>query len=331
MRNLHPRGARTGLGACVLAISALLAGTACGAGSSTAGGRTASTAATARPGAVASGLPDDRAAAEARQGLRRLEDSHRGRIGAYALDTGTGRSIGYRSDERFASNSTFKAILCGAVLDRARRTDPGLMDRTLRWTEDEVVAHSPVTGRRENVDNGMTAAQLCHATVTTSDNTAANVLLEQLGGPPGMTRYYRSLGDPVGRLDHWEPALNDWRPGEQRDTVTPGSMARDLHELTLGSALVPEDRRRLIGWMRANTTGGERIRAGLPEDWTVGDKTGTGGAYAPAGDIAIAWPPSGAPLIIAIYTHRNSADGEVDDRVIATAASLLARGLGKVP
>ncbi|WP_408638182.1 class A beta-lactamase [Nonomuraea corallina] len=285
-----------------------------------AGGVTAAPAAVAAPAAREDAL---------RAELRRLETSYRGRIGAFAIDTGTGRTFGYRAHERFPSLSTFKAVLCGAVLDKARTEDPGLMERTLRWTRKDVVDHSPVSGLPENVKNGMTPAQLCHATITLSDNTAANVLLKQIGGPAGMTRYYRSLGDRVGRLDRWETELNDWKPGERRDTVTPASMARDLKRLTVGDALAPADRKRLTGWLKATTTGNERIKAGLPAGWTSGDKTGTGGVHATAHDIAIAWPRSGAPVIIAVYTWRRAADAEVDQTVIAKTASLLVRRLGK--
>ncbi|MGW0389835.1 class A beta-lactamase [Streptomyces sp. NPDC003042] len=325
MRRSHPPRLRTKVALSALTIVTVFAGAACGAEPSAPSERTARTG-SAQAGA--SSVRAGRGEAHVRTELRRLEASYQGRIGAYALDTGTGKTIGYREHEAFPSNSTFKAVLCGAILDKARATDPGLMDRTLRWTKKDVVAHSPITGRDENIKNGMTPAELCRATITTSDNTAANMLLQQIDGPPGMTRYYRSLGDPAGRLDRYEPELNDWRPGEQRDTITPALMAGNLRELTLGTALVPRDRQRLIGWLRANTTGDERIRAGLPDNWTIGDKTGSGaGSYAAAHDIAIVQPPSGEPLIIAVYTHRDTIDAEIDNSVVATTASLLAHGL----
>ncbi|MFC5753267.1 class A beta-lactamase [Actinomadura rugatobispora] len=322
MRHVHHRGLRAKLGASALAITTLFAGAACGAGTSTAGERAARTGTTVQQG------PSTQA--DVAKELRSLETSYQGRIGAFAIDTATGRSVGYRTHERFPSNSSFKAILCGAILHRSRTADPGLLDRTLRWSADDVVSHSPVTGLKENIENGLTSARLCHATITTSDNTAANVLLKQIGGPPGLTRFYRSLGDPVGRLDRWETDLNIWAPGEKRDTIMPAFMAADLRKLTLGPALVAQDSKRLNDWLRANTTGDKRIRAGLPEGWTVGDKTGTGGVYGAASDIAIAWPPSGAPLIIAVYTNRNTEDGAVDDTVFAKTTTVLARGLGKI-
>lgn len=322
MRYGHAPKGRTKLGVSVLAISTMFAGAACGAESKTVSGervaQTGAAAAPLTPGAV-------------QQELRKLETSYQGRIGAYAIDTGTGKTVGYRTHERMPSNSTFKAILCGAVLHKARTTDPGLMSRTLHWTKADVIDSSPVTGKEENIRNGLTVAQLCEATITTSDNTAANVLLKQVvGGPAGMTRYYRSLGDPTGRLDGYETELNHWNPGEKHDTVMPAFMARDLEKLTLGKALVPEDRQQLATWMKATITGDERIRAGVPKGWTVGDKTGTAdGWYAAADDIAIAWPPSGAPVIIAIYTHRDAKDAKFDNRILAQTTTVLMRGLGK--
>lgn len=173
----------------------------------------------------------------------------------------------------------------------------------------------------------MTVADLCHAAITQSDNTAGNLVLRQIGGPAGLTAFLRTLGDRVSRSDRWETALNDWRPGEKRDTTAPRPWANDLRALTTGDALVPADRRRLIGWMKATVTGDKRIRAGLPKSWTVGDKTGTAGVYGNANDIAIAYPKSGAPLIIVITTTRPGAEDEADDTSVARTARILANAL----
>ncbi|MEU9101353.1 class A beta-lactamase [Streptomyces sp. NPDC048361] len=258
--------------------------------------------------------------------LSQLEAAHHARIGAFALDTGTGRTVSYRGDESFPSLSTFKAMVCAAVLDRARHTEPGLMEKVIHWTKADEVANSPLT--QGNGEKGMTVAELCRAAVTRSDNTAGNLLLRQVGGPQGLTRYYRSLGDPVSRLNRWEPELNDWQPGERRDTTTPAAMGRDLAKTTLGCALAPPDRDRLTTWLRATSTGDARIRAGVPKDWTVGDKTGTSDSYGSANDIAVAWPRSGRPVIIAIYTNHTTADAAADDAVVKSAATALVDGLG---
>jgi beta-lactamase class A len=262
--------------------------------------------------------------------LRELEKTYAGRIGAWALDSATGARVSYRAGELFPLCSTFKALAAAAILRTARCHEPGLLDRVIPYPGD------PGPGR--------TVRDLCAAAIEVSDNTAGNVLLERLGGPAGITRFARSLGDPVTRLDRTEPELNRWSPTDPRDTTTPAAVGRDLAALTVGHALVPDDRDLLIGWLRGCLTGGARIRAGLPATWTVGDKTGTGLTYGAANDIAIVWPrglserppasahqpPDAAPVILAVYTNHTDPAGTADNSVIARTASILAEALGKI-
>ncbi|SNR49537.1 class A beta-lactamase [Actinomadura mexicana] len=306
------------LGAAALALTTIAGLAGCGSGSDP-------DVRSAAPRGAASTIAVDPVQAKVTRQIGRLEATHHLRIGAFAIDTGNGRKVSNRPDERFAFASTFKAMACGAVLRKARRSDPGLLDRVIHYTKDDLVDFSPVT--EKHVDTGMTVAALCHAAITRSDNTAGNLVLKQIGGPAGLTAFFRSIGDTVSRSDRWETALNDWKPGEPRDTTAPRPWAGDLRALTVGDALVPADRKQLIGWMKATVTGDKRIRAGLPKNWTVGDKTGTGGDYGTANDIAIAWPPSGAPLVIVITTNRFGVDDEADDEAVAQTARVLAGAL----
>ncbi|MGI5288716.1 class A beta-lactamase [Nonomuraea polychroma] len=261
--------------------------------------------------------------------LRALEKAFNGRIGAYALDTATGKTVTYRAGERFPLLSTFKAFACAAVLHKARTSDPGLMNKVMHWTADDLLEHSPVT--EKHVKDGLTVAQLCEATITVSDNTAGNLILKEIGGPAGLTKYFRSLKDAISRLDRYEPGLNDWTPKDKRDTTTPAAIARDLRVLTAGNALHAKDREQFNAWLIATKTGDARIRAGLPKTWTIGDKTGTNSTgFGGGNDIAVIWPDKGAaPLIMAIYTNR-SPGLATDDKTIAKTATILARGLGKL-
>lgn len=323
MKQVQRPRLRIALGAAV-AASTLLGATACAGEPVRAAAVGSQSTLSATPTAEAAGQ------GQVQRRLRALEAGYQGgRIGAYAIDTATGRTVGYRAQEIFPINSTFKVMACAAALRKARTSDPGLMERVIRYTAEDLVEYSPETGKEENLKSGMTVSALCEAAITLSDNTAGNLVLRQIGGPAGMTAFLRSLGDPRSRLDRWETELNDWRPGEHRDTTTPALMAQNLRKVTTTDALAAPDRARLIAWMRANTTGDARIRAGLPADWTVGDKTGTGGVYATASDIAIVWPKGAtAPLIMTVYTNRRTPDAEVDNTVIAETATVLAQGLG---
>ncbi|NBE95828.1 class A beta-lactamase [Nonomuraea sp. KC401] len=268
-------------------------------------------------------------AGQVKKDLRSLEVSFKGRIGAYALDTATGKTVTYRAGERFPMLSTFKAPLCAAVLRKARTSKPGLMNRLIRWTAADMKPNSPVT--EKHVKDGLTVSQLCEAAVTMSDGTASNLLLKQVGGPKGLTRYFRTLKDATSRMDRWHPELNDWTPKDKRDTTTPAAIGRDLRVLTVGRALHAKDRRQLLAWLLANKTGGERIRAGLPKSWTVADKTGTNSdGFGGGNDIAVVWPKKGAaPVIMSIYTNRTKGL-PTDNKTIAKTATILARALGKL-
>jgi beta-lactamase class A len=291
------------------------------------GALTTGTASAATPATQQVASPDA-AQARVKKELRALEASFKGRIGAYAIDTATGKTVGYRSGERFPLLSTFKAPLCAAALHKARTSEPGLMEKVVKWTAADLKPNSPTT--EKHVEDGLSVAKLCEATITESDNTAANMILKQIGGPAGLTRYFRSLKDPISRLDRYETELNDWTAKEKRDTTTPAAIARDLRLLTAGNALQAKDREQLNAWLIANKTGDARIRAGLPKTWKIGDKTGTNGEIGGANDIAVVWPSgtSSAPIILAVYTHRTVA--AADDATVAKTATILARGLGRL-
>lgn len=249
--------------------------------------------------------------------LRAIERAGRGELGVYILDTASGAEFGHRADERFRMCSTFKLLASALVLKRVDLGQESLARRIVVKKSD-LLPHSPVTEKRLG-GVGMTLAELCEATITTSDNAAGNLILASDGGPPGVTAFMRSLGDNVTRLDRFEPALNH-RDGEL-DTTSPRAMLRSLQQLTLGDALTPTSRDLLLRWMRATTTGGERLKAGLPTSWQIGDKTGTGDDT--SADIGIVWPPNRAPLLVTAYLTRSRASFEARNAALAQVGRLL--------
>lgn len=253
--------------------------------------------------------------------LKALEQAHGGRLGVSILDTATGRRVDHRGEERFPLCSTFKLLAAAALLARVDRGELDLAQR-VRFEKADVVFYSPVTSERTGAP-GMTLEEVCDAALVLSDNTAGNLLLEKIGGPAGWTRFARSLGDEVSRLDRWETALNEAKPGDPRDTTTPSAMLRAMQAVLLGDALSDASRKRIADWMVASRTGVARLRAGFPEGWRVGDRTGTSnnGVF---NDIAIAWTPGGAPRLVTAYYAESALDGDAANALIAEVGRIAA-------
>lgn len=267
---------------------------------------------------LVSSTPQDPAAA-----LRALERESGGRLGVLVLDTGSGRRIAHRATERFRMCSTFKALLAGAVLAQVDKGTLRLDDR-LPLTGKDLIAWSPVCETKVNAGT-MTVGELCAATISVSDNAAANLLLRRLGGPGALTAWLRSTGDGLTRLDRWEPELNEGPARDPRDTTTPEAMVTTLKGLLLGEVLTPASRTQLAAWMADCRTGDARLRAGLPKTWKVMCKTGTGEGI--ANHVAMAVPPGRPPVFIAAYLFKAKVNAERQNRILAEVARVAAKAL----
>jgi beta-lactamase class A len=243
-----------------------------------------------------------------------IESRVGGRIGVAALDTGNSKRVDYRAEERFPMCSTFKFLAAAAVLKRVDEKKEKL-ERFVPYDAKQLLEYAPVT-REHLKDGGMTLGALCEAAIEQSDNTAGNLLLNAIGGPSGLTSFVRTLGDQVTRLDRIEPELNSAIPGDERDTTTPAAICSDMQRLLLGDALSEALRHRLEEWLQRNETGEPMIRAGVPRNWIIGDKTGRG-SNGTTNDIAILRPPDRAPILLAIYSVGSTATA--NDRVAAVA------------
>lgn len=254
--------------------------------------------------------------------LKALEQRHGGKLGVAVLNTGTGKRTGYRADQRFLMCSTVKLLVVAAVLARVDQGKEQL-DRQITFDQASVLSYAPVT-RLHVGPPGLAVAQLCHAAITLSDNTAANLLVASLGGPAALTRWLRDRGDGITRMDRTEPELNRASPGDERDTTTPTAMLADMRLILLGNVLSPDPRQRLLGWLRACATGTRAIRAGLPQGWTAGDKTGSG-FQGESNDVAVIWPPKRSPLLLTAYYVNPAADDAARHAVLAAVGHIASR------
>ncbi len=251
--------------------------------------------------------------------IRDIERQYGVHLGVYARNLATKRTMTHHAHERFAMCSTFKTLAASALL-RDHDQNGEVLSKRIFYTAADLEANSPVT--ELHLADGMTNRELCDAMLRYSDNTAANLVLRQLGGPKAITRFARSVGDCVTRLDRYETELNTAYPGDPRDTTTPNALAATYTKLLVGKALEANDRTTLKNWMLANQTSGTRFRAALPEGWTLADKTG-GGGYGSNNDAGIAYQPDGTPIVIVVMARTfEDPDATADNRPIVDVARL---------
>ena len=253
-----------------------------------------------------------------------IEAGAQARLGVALLDTGNNHRILYRGDELFPMCSTFKLLLVAMVLNRVDRGEDSLQ-RLRPFGRQDLLMWAPVA--RKHVREGhISVAALCAAAIEQSDNTAANLLLADVGGPEALTDYIRSIGDTASRVDRVEPEINSGAPGDPRDTTTPAAMLADLQTLLLGDALSDASRAQLREWLSGNATGSHRLRAGLPADWRFGDKTGSG-EHGSTNDIGILLPPQRAPILLAVYLTECASPMRARNDVLASIGRVVANAV----
>lgn len=254
------------------------------------------------------------------EAARMEEEALQARLGMAIFDADTGRSWQYRGDERFPLNSTHKVFTCAALLAKVDAKALSL-SQTVSIHKEMLVAYSPITEKSPSPKT-MTFAEVCQAAMSHSDNTAANVAFDAIGGSTGFSSFMRSLGDEKSRLDRREPELNEATPGDIHDTTTPGAIVGSLSRILLGEVLSASSRAELTQWMLDDRVAGALLRASLPPDWKIADKTGAGG-HGSRSIVAAIWPPSRPPLVVGIYVTQTQASMQASDRAIARIGAVL--------
>lgn len=250
--------------------------------------------------------------------ITRLETDLEARIGIQILDTATGWTLGHRQDERFLMASTFKSVLCGGILQGVDRGEISLNETLTIGTH--VPRNSPVTSRYPG--GSLPIARLCFATLDQSDNGAANLLIDRMGGTQEVTGFLRGIGDNVTRLDRKEPEMNLFVPGDPRDTTSPSAMVASWQALLTGKALTPASRAQLVGWMSVGSYTGELLRPSVPQGWQVADRSG-GGRDHTRNIVAMLTQPGRAPFFVAIYLSDTPANWSIRNAAVAELSAAV--------
>lgn len=258
--------------------------------------------------------------------LQALEKSSGGRFGLSAIDMGNQERIQYRGQERFPAGCTAKVIGVAAILKQSEQKS-SLLTKTIKYTNKDLVHWTPVTSK--HIKDGMSVQDLCAAAISYSDNTAMNLLVNELGGLEKMNQFSRSIGDEAFRQDHGWPEEALSSPFDTTDSTTASAMEKSLVKILFGNVLIPQNKALLKNWLIHNVTGNKRIRAGVPEGWTVGDKTGSGFHYGTTNDIAVIWPPHCKPIVLAIYYSSNQKEAVPREDLLASATKIVLRQFSK--
>ncbi len=253
------------------------------------------------------------------ENIEAIELSSSGTIGISVLDTATNTTWNYKGDQRFPMMSTFKTLLCAQML---YNSSDGILDKQAqtRITQEALIPWSPITEKQ--IGETITTEKACEATMLMSDNTAANIVLAEIGTPSSLTLFLRFIGDNTTRLDRIEPALNEAKSGDIRDTTTPNAMTNTLNELLFGQTLNAKDKRTLKAWMVNNKVSDPLLRSILPQQWFIADRSGAGG-FGSRGITAIVWSEQRSPIIIAIYLKQTDLNIAERNQVIVEVGNAI--------
>ena len=254
------------------------------------------------------------------QAVQSEESALQARVGMTVFDSNTGTTWNYRGDERFPLNSTHKTFSCAALLAKVDGKSLSL-GQSVSISKEMLVTYSPITEKSLSPET-VTLSKICQAAVSYSDNTAANVVFDAIGGATGFNAYMRSIGDEQTQLDRKEPELNEGTPGDVRDTTTPNAIVNSLRKILLGDGLSVSSRSGLTQWMLDDQVAGALLRASLPSDWKIADKTGAGG-YGSRSIVAVIWPPSKQPIVVGIYITQTKASMQASNQAIARIGVVL--------
>ncbi len=251
--------------------------------------------------------------------IKQAEQQLGAKVGVSVLNANGDSLYGYNSDQRFPLMSTFKTLACAKLLHDNQITK-GMMDKTYPVTAEAILDYAPVF--KDKVGTEVSLKDACFATMTTSDNSAANFVLAHIGGAEGVTKFLIDNGDNVTRLDRIEPLLNEATPGDKRDTTTPYAMNETITKLVLGDALNPASKAQLTEWMKANKVSNGLFRSVLPQGWVIADRSGAGG-YGSRGITAVVWNEQKQPLVISVYLTGTEASIPERDKEIAKIGNAI--------
>lgn len=253
------------------------------------------------------------------QDLKKVEDKYDANVGVHALNTATNEEITFNEDKRFAYASTFKAVSSSMLLEKTPHNE---LNKKVHVSKEDIVPYSPVLEKFINKD--ITIKKLIEATMLYSDNTANNMIIEELGGYKEVNKRLKSLDDKTTKPSRMEPELNNFDPKSNKDTSTPKAFGKTLNKLINDGRLSKENKAFLIDLMINNKSGDTLIKKGAPKNFKVADKSGQAITYASRNDVAFVYPKGESkPIVLVIFTNKEGKTDKPNDKVISETAKVV--------
>lgn len=257
--------------------------------------------------------------------VERLAAPAEGHVGIGVALVGNDEAVIVGGDRRYPMQSVFKLPIGMAVLAAVDRGELAL-DQRVAVTPADFVSdrqHSPIRDRHpDGVE--LTVSELLRAAASGSDGTAADVLLDLLGGPAGVEAFLREIGVEGVDVRATEKDMGRDYDAQYRNGAAPAGAIEMLRALDAGRGLSPESHALLLRLLTKTTTGRNRLRGRLPEGTPVAHKTGTSrardGLTAATNDVGLITLPDGRRLAIAVFVSDSPADDATRERVIADVA-----------
>ncbi len=233
-------------------------------------------------------------------------------------------------NRQFPMQSVFKFHIALAVLSEIDKGKLSL-DQKMEIGKDELLPGkdfwSPL--RDENPNGGIfTIERLIQYSVSQSDNTACDILIQLIGTPKTVEEYIKKCGiDDIQITFNEEDMQAKWENMFQNWT-TPKAASETLK-------LFYENKSNLLSkssydffWKtnRETTTGKNRIRGQLPEGTIVAHKTGWSGTNKETGitaavnNIGIVFLPNGQYFIISVFVSESKENFDTNEKIIADIA-----------
>jgi len=228
-----------------------------------------------------------------------------GRVGVSAVMLETGETAELNGNEQFPMQSVYKLPIAMAVLHRASQ-EPQVLSQQVAMKPGDFVRQGVRSPLRNLFPQGaqLSVRELLAQSISESDGTASDILLDLAGGPDGVMKYLQTLGiKDMTIADSEKVIFKDWET-QYRNSSSPHAMVELLRALNAGAGIAPAERQSLI-YLMENSLGRRRLPKFLPKDVAVAHKTGTGGmkdgVAAATNDAGIITLPNGKHILVCVY------------------------------